>query len=170
MLARLLSTEDSRVLTVLRLALGLVMLPHGAQKLLGLFGGYGFAGTMGYFTGTLHIPAPLALLVILSESLGSVGLLLGLGTRVAAFGAAATMLGAIFMTHLPHGFFMNWFGNQAGEGVEFHLLAIGLALPLIVKGAGAWALDGTLARRLGQRGQADIAPRLRASKPLSARS
>jgi len=148
MLARLLSTDDSRVLTALRLTLGLVMLPHGAQKLLGLFGGYGFTGTMGYFTGTLHIPAPLALLVILSESLGSLGLLFGLGTRVAAFGAVATMLGAIFMSHLSNNFFMNWFGNQPGEGIEYHLLAIGLALPLVVKGAGAWALDRTLASTL----------------------
>ena len=127
-----------------RALLGAVMLPHGAQKLLGWFGGYGFSGTMNYFTGTLHIPSPLAFLVIASEAFGSLGLLLGLGTRLAAFGAAATMIGAVLTTHLQVGFFMNWFGNQPGEGLEYHLLALALALPLLVRGGGALALDRSL--------------------------
>ena len=141
MLQRILSTDQSKTSFAQRALLGLVMFPHGAQKLLGWFGGYGFTGTMGYFTGTMHFPALLAALVILAEALGSVGLVVGLGTRVAAFGIAAIMVGAVLTTHLSVGFFMNWFGNQPGEGFEYHLLALGLALPLLARGGGAWALD-----------------------------
>jgi putative oxidoreductase len=146
MLSRLLGTDDSRTRLAQRLVLGLVMFPHGAQKLLGLFGGYGLAGTMGYFTGTLHIPAPLAFLVIVSEFFGSLALVAGLGTRLAAFGAAAVMIGAVLTSHLGNGFFMNWFGTQRGEGFEYHLLALALALPLVIEGAGAYSLDRALAR------------------------
>ena len=145
---RFLSTDRDRTLLLQRVVLGLVIFPHGAQKLLGWFGGYGFSGTMGYFTDTLHIPAPLAFLIIIGESLGAVALVLGAGTRLAAFGIAAIMLGAIFMTHLDHGFFMNWFGAQQGEGFEFHLLALALALPLAVRGGGLCSVDGALAERL----------------------
>ena len=148
MLRRFFLTDSSRTLLVQRVLLGGVMLPHGAQKLLGWFGGYGFSGTMNYFTGTLHIPSLLAFLVIASEAFGSLGLLLGLGTRLAAFGAAATMIGAVLTTHLQVGFFMNWFGNQPGEGLEYHLLALALALPLVVRGGGAFALDRSLLARL----------------------
>src|SRR3954463_2708509 len=107
MLERFLKTDSSKTLLGQRALLGAVMFPHGAQKLLGWFGGYGFSGTMGYFTGTLHFPALLAALVILAEALGSLGLILGLGTRVAAFGIAAVMVGAVLTTHLSVGFFMN---------------------------------------------------------------
>jgi len=144
MLRGLLVTDSSRTLLLQRVLLGTVMLPHGAQKLLGWFGGYGFSGTMNFFTGTLHIPTPLAFLVIASEVFGSLGLLLGLGTRLAAFGAAATMVGAVLTSHRQVGFFMNWFGNQPGEGFEYHLLALALALPLVVRGGGAFALDRSL--------------------------
>lgn len=147
-----LSTDpQNRILLAQRLALALVMLPHGAQKLLGAFGGYGFAGTMSFFTDTMHLPAPLALLIILGESFGPVLLALGLGTRLAAFGITSIMLGAIVTTHLANGFFMNWFGQQAGEGIEFHLLALALSLPLLVLGGGAAALDTALANRLPRR-------------------
>ena len=147
-LDRLLSTDRSRTLLVQRLALGLIMFPHGAQKLLGWFGGYGFSGTLGFFTDTMHLPAPLALAIIAAESLGAVGLVLGAGTRVAALGIASVMLGAIFTIHLHVGFFMNWFGGQAGEGYEYHLLVLALAMPLILRGAGALSVDGILAERL----------------------
>jgi len=150
MLQRFFGTDHDKTLLAQRILLGAVMLPHGAQKLLGWFGGYGFQGTMGYFTGTLHIPSVLAFLVIVSESIGSLGLILGLGTRLAAFGTAATMVGAALLTHVQVGFFMNWFGAQQGEGFEYHLLALGLAVPLVVRGGGAWALDHSLlARRRG---------------------
>ena len=150
MLDRFLKTDVSKTLYVQRVLLGAVMLPHGAQKLLGWFGGYGFSGTMSFFTGTMHIPSALAFLVIASESFGSLGLLLGLGTRLAAFGAAATMIGAVLTTHLKVGFFMNWFGNQAGEGLEYHLLALALALPLVLRGGGAFSLDRGLLEALAQ--------------------
>jgi putative oxidoreductase len=141
------ATDSSRTLLAQRLVLGAVMLPHGAQKLLGWFGGHGWDGTMGYFTGSLGIPAGLAALVILAESLGAVALVLGAGTRLAALGIAAVMVGAA-TTHLSAGFFMNWFGTQAGEGFEYHLLALALALPLVVRGGGAYAIDRLIAARL----------------------
>jgi len=145
----LLSTDrHNSILTVQRAALALVMFPHGAQKLLGWFGGYGFSGTMGYFTGSLGVPAPIALLVILGESIGALLLLAGLGTRVAAFGISAIMLGAVLTTHGSVGFFMNWAGNQAGEGYEYHLLALALSVPLVIAGAGRYALDSWLGARL----------------------
>jgi len=143
----LLSTNPDRTLLLQRVALGAIMLPHGAQKLLGWFGGYGFSGTMEFFTGTMHLPAPLAFLIILGETLGALGLVLGAGTRVAAFGIIAIMLGAMVTTHLPFGFFMNWFGAQKGEGVEYHLLALALALPLLVRGGGLLSIDAALASR-----------------------
>ena len=151
-IARLLGTDtQNRLLLGQRLLLAAVMLPHGAQKLLGWFGGFGFQATMGYFTGTLHIPAPLALLVIVAESIGALGLAFGLLSRVAGFGLFATMAGAALMSHLDNGFFMNWFGAQKGEGFEYHLLAMALALPIVLAGGGKYALDTWLARKLGER-------------------
>ena len=150
MLNRFLSTDSSRVLLLQRIVLGLVILPHGLQKLFGAFGGYGFAGTMSFFTDTIGAPAPIGFLVIVSDSLGALALILGLGTRLAAFGTIATMVGAVLLWHLPHGFFMNWGGNQAGEGIEFHLLVLALAIPLAIKGGGAYAVDRVLARVLAE--------------------
>jgi len=145
---RFLSTDRDRSLLLQRVILGVVMFPHGAQKLLGWFGGFGFSGTMGFFTDTMHIPAPLAFLIIIGESLGAIGLILGLGTRLAALGIAAVMVGAILTTHMSFGFFMNWFGAQKGEGFEYHLLALALSLPLLVRGGGLLSIDGALAERL----------------------
>lgn len=147
LLDRFLATDSDRTLLVQRVVLGAVMLPHGAQKLLGWFGGHGFAGTMGYFTASLHIPAPFAFLVVVAESLGAVGLLLGAGTRLTALGMVAVMIGAA-STHLDAGFFMNWFGAQQGEGFEYHLLALALAVPLLVRGGGQLSVDRALHARL----------------------
>lgn len=144
-LVRFLSTGDSVAPVILRVALGAMMFPHGAQKLLGWFGGYGFTGTMGYFTGTAGLPWLVALLVILGEFFGSLMLLAGLGTRFAAASLAIIMAGAA-RQHLAHGFFMNWFGNQKGEGVELFILALGLAVALVITGAGRWSADRALAR------------------------
>lgn len=149
-LLALLATERDPAALALRLALGAVMLPHGAQKLLGWFGGHGFEGTMGYFTGVLGIPSVLAFLVILAESVGALALIAGFFGRLSAAGLGLVMAGAIFFGHLEHGFFMNWSGQQAGEGFEFHLLAIGIALALTLRGSGAWSLDRLLARRLAR--------------------
>jgi putative oxidoreductase len=139
----LLQTDSSVVGLILRITLAVVMFPHGAQKVLGWFGGHGFRETMKSFTGS-GIPAMFALLAIAAEFLGPLGLAVGLLTRVAAFGIACVMLVAIVTVHWPHGFFMNWYGNQKGEGFEYHLLVLGIAITLIIVGAGAWSLDGAV--------------------------
>lgn len=133
-------TEESFGLFVLRVVLGLVMFPHGAQKLLGWFGGYGFKGTYGYFK-SQGIPGAIAFLIIMGESFGSVLLVLGLLTKFAAVSIAIIMLGATFLVHKQFGFFINWFGAQKGEGYEFHLLACGMAIALTISGGGAYSLD-----------------------------
>jgi putative oxidoreductase len=145
---RFFDTTDSRILAFQRLVLATVIGAHGAQKLLGWFGGYGFDGTMHWFTHDMGSPAIVALLVILSDSIGMVALAAGFATRFVAAGAAATMAGAIILLHAQNGFFMNWGGTLAGEGFELHILALGLALPLVVAGAGAWSVDGLISRRL----------------------
>ena len=142
-----LDTRDSAALLVQRLLLALVIGAHGLQKAFGWFGGYGFDGTMRFFTETLHVPAPLALLVILGETLGALGLAVGLGTRVAAAGVTTIMTGAIVLVHAPYGFFMNWGGNLGGEGFELHILALAASTPLIFRGAGAYSIDRLLASR-----------------------
>lgn len=148
----LLSTTNDRTLAFLRIALGIVMFPHGAQKMLGWFGGGGFEATMAGMS--KGFPAPIVFLVIVAEFFGAIALIFGLLGRLSAFGIAAVMAGAVFAVHLSNGFFMNWMGNQAGEGYEFHLLAIGLALPIVFRGSGAWSIDGWLASRLGR--QSDL--------------
>ena len=145
MLGWLFATDGTIVPLILRLALAVVIFPHGAQKALGCFGGRGFKGQMESFT-KMGIPAGLALLAIAAEFLGPLGLAIGLLTRVAAFGIACVMVVAVFRVHTPHGFFMNWSGQQKGEGFEFHLLALGLAIALILGGAGVWSVDALLAR------------------------
>lgn len=145
LLSSLVATGDSLAPAVLRLALGLMILPHGLQKTLGWFGGHGFQGSMGYLTGTVGAPWLLALLAILAESVGGLMLLAGLGTRVAALGVGAVMLVAATM-HWSNGFFMNWFGQQKGEGVEFHLLALGIAGALLILGGGRFSVDALFRR------------------------
>lgn len=144
MLKKLIATDNDVALLVLRIMLGIVFFPHGMQKLLGWFGGYGFAGTMGFFTDKLGIPAVFAFLAIMAEGLGSLGLISGLLTRVAAFGIAVNMAVAVYMLHWQHGFFMNWFGSQKGEGYEYHLLVIAMAVVLMIKGGGALSVDRAL--------------------------
>ena len=144
----LFKTNSSFGPLIARLVLGFVMLPHGAQKTLGWFGGHGFTGTMQFFTGMMHIPAAFAFLAIVAEFAGALGLITGLLSRVAAFGIATVMGVAIVTVHGANGFFMNWMGNQKGEGFEYHLLAIGLALVVIVQGAGKASLDGLIAHSL----------------------
>ncbi len=138
-------TDDRWTGLILRVMLALVIFPHGAQKLLGWFGGNGFEGTMGFFT-QQGMPWLIAFLVIIGESLGAVALALGFLTRFSAGSIGIIMLGAIAMVHWPHGFFMNWFGQQAGEGFEFHLLVIGTALALVANGGGKWSVDGVIAK------------------------
>jgi putative oxidoreductase len=132
-------------LTTLRLVLGIVFFAHGAQKMLGWFGGFGFHGTMGFFE-HMGMPAPVAFLIICTEFFGGLGLIVGLLTRIAALGIGVEMIGAIFMVHLPNGFFMNWMGTQKGEGFEYHLLAIAIAAALLLRGAGAFSVDRALSK------------------------
>ena len=146
MLKRLLRTDNDLGALVTRIALGAVMFPHGAQKVLGWWGGHGLSATLETFTAKMGIPAPLALAAIGAEFLGALGLVVGLGTRVAAFGIGVTMVVAATM-HAGNGFFMNWYGQQEGEGYEYHLLAIGMAAALVIRGAGALSLDRLLARK-----------------------
>ena len=145
MFRKLIGTADDSVIAILRLVLGAVFFAHGAQKALGWFGGYGFSGTMGFFTQAMHIPAPLAFLAICAEFLGGIGLIVGLLGRVAAFGIACNMLVAVVMVHWHFGLFANWFGNQKGEGFEYHLLALAIALAVMIKGSGAFSIDRALA-------------------------
>lgn len=147
MIPVLLHTVDDIVPTVLRVTLGAVMFAHGAQKALGWFDGPGFEGTITGFQQYLGIPPVVAVLVITAEFLGSLGLITGLLTRLSALGIAAVMVGAVSLQHAQHGFFMNWQGTQQGEGFEYHLLAIGLALALVIRGGGVWSLDALLIKR-----------------------
>lgn len=144
---RLLATVNDNTLTLMRLVLGVVFFLHGCQKMLGWFGGFGFSGTMQAFTGMMHIPAPLAFLAISAEFFGGLGLILGLLARVAALGIAVNMIVAVAMVHAQNGPFMNWLGNQKGEGYEYHLLALALAIPIMIRGAGAISVDGALASK-----------------------
>jgi len=144
MFHRLIHTSDDAALALLRVVLGVVFFAHGAQKMLGWFGGAGYAGTMSMFTHNLGIPAVFAVLAILAEFLGGIGLILGFLSRIAAFAIAVNMLVAVFLVHLPNGFFMNWTGNKGGEGFEYHLLAIVIALTVMVRGAGAVSVDRAL--------------------------
>jgi putative oxidoreductase len=137
----LFASDESRAALILRLGLGLVLFPHGAQKLLGWFGGYGFSGTMGYLTDDVGLPWLIGLSVILLEFAGPLFLVLGLATRITALLIGIQFVGIIFTGHLSHGFFMNWEGDQAGEGFEYHLLVLTLSLALLVQGGGRFALD-----------------------------
>lgn len=147
MFRKLIDTREDYALTVLRVVLGVVFFVHGAQKMLGWFGGYGFSATMGAFTGGMGIPAPLAFLAICAEFFGGLGLMVGLLGRVAATGIASVMLVAALKVHAGMGFFMNWSGKQGGEGIEYHLLALAMAAALMVAGSGAVSFDRLLAVR-----------------------
>ena len=146
MLTWLIDMDGDWVLTIVRVVLGVVLFAHGAQKLLGWFGGQGFSVTVRTFRDQLGIPAPLACLAIAAEFFCGLGLIVGLLTRIAALGISITMVVAALMVHLKYGFFLNWFGNKPGHGIEYHLVVIALALVVIMKGAGAFSLDSALSR------------------------
>jgi putative oxidoreductase len=143
MFRNLVATDNDSATTILRLVLGVIFFAHGAQKMLGWFGGYGFTGTMGFFTGALHIPAIFAFLAIAAEFFGG-GLIFGLLTRVASFGIFCNMIVAVAMVHGRFGFFMNWTGAQKGEGYEYHLLLLAASAFLMIRGAGAASVDRLL--------------------------
>jgi putative oxidoreductase len=148
MLQKLMKTSDDFAVTLLRLALGVVFFAHGAQKVLGWFGGFGFQASLGFFTQQMHIPAALAILALAAEFLGGIGLLIGFLGRVAAFGITVDMVVAIVLVHRHIGFFANWYGTQKGEGYEYHILAIAICLAIMIKGSGALSIDRSASRQL----------------------
>ena len=143
---RLIDTKAQASPAVLRLVLGIVFFAHGAQKMLGWWGGHGFSATMSGFE---HggFPPVLAFLAIAAEFFGGVGLILGLLGRVAAFGIACVMLVAIAKVHAPNGLFMNWTGQHKGEGFEYHLLVLAMTVAIMIMGSGVWSVDLALSRR-----------------------
>jgi len=143
----LLRTDNHIAGLLLRLALGIVMLPHGAQKALGMFEGPGFQDSMGYFTGTHGLPWILGFLAIMAESVGALALIFGFLTRIAALGIGGVMVAAVYLVHLDDGFFMNWLGTKSGEGFEYHILAVGIALALVLRGGGFLSIDRALSAR-----------------------
>lgn len=132
---------------VARLTLGLIMFPHGAQKMIGVFGGYGFSGTMNFFTGVMHLPWIISLLVILIEFFGPIFLIVGFASRIVSWLLIALFIGMIVTSHFSNGFFMNWFGNQKGEGFEYHLLYIGLAVVMLINGSGKISIDEIIRKK-----------------------
>jgi putative oxidoreductase len=145
MVKRFFATDGNLSGTILRVALGAAMFPHGAQKLLGLFGGAGFTASLKFFVSNFHIPVYLALAAILAESVGAAALVVGFCTRIAALAVAVDMAVAVYLVHWKVGFFMNWMGNQKGEGFEYHILAIAIGLALVIKGGGRWSVDRAIA-------------------------
>ena len=158
MFRKLIATDNDTATTILRLVLGVIFFAHGAQKMLGWFGGYGFTGTMGFFTGTLHIPATFAFLAIAAEFFGGLGLIFGLLTRVASFGVFCNMIVAVAMVHGQFGFWMNWTGAQKGEGYEYHLLLLAASAVLMIRGAGAASVDRLLSSSASNRITAQARP------------
>ncbi|MEQ8420932.1 MAG: DoxX family protein [Arenibacter algicola] len=147
-LAKTLLTTNPKIgFSIARLTLGLVIFPHGAQKLLGLFGGYGYSATIDFFTTQMGLPAIIAFSIIMIEFFGSISLILGFVSRFWALSLAGMFLGIIYTTQLEHGFFINWFGNQAGEGFEYSLLIIGLALSIVINGSGKWSIDKLISKK-----------------------
>lgn len=163
----LIGTRPDHGALVGRVMLGVIMLPHGFQHALGLLGGYGFSGTLGWMTDTLGFPAPLAALAIVVELVAPFALILGLGGRLAALGIVGLMAGAA-STHTANGFFMNWFGTlpAGAEGFEYHLLAIGLGVVVAINGSGALSLDRWLATRFSH----DTAGGVSGARPQAAGS
>jgi putative oxidoreductase len=144
---KIFNTNNDLTGLIIRLTLGLILFPHGAQKMLGMFGGYGFSGTMNFFTGTLHLPWIIGFLVIIIEFVGALSLIAGFASRIWSALTIILFIGIIFTSHLDNGFFMNWFGNQKGEGYEYHLLVIGLSLAILVNGSGKYSADKLITKQ-----------------------
>jgi putative oxidoreductase len=157
MIRKLIATDNDSATAILRFPLGVIFFAHGAQKMLGWFGGYGFTGTMGFFTGVMHIPAPFAFLAIAAEFFGGLGLILGFLTRIAALGIFSNMIVAVAIVHHQFGLFMNWTGAQKGEGYEYHLLVLAITTFLMIRGAGAASIDRVLSSPAKNTARAQVA-------------
>jgi putative oxidoreductase len=147
----LISTDEKLGPFFLRLVLGIVIFAHGAQKVLGWFGGAGFSETVNAFTQKMDFPLWMVLLLMFIEFFGSLGLLAGFLTRLSALGIGCAMTVCAFMYHLSNGFFMNWLGKQSGEGFEYHILLLGICIALLIEGGGAISLDGKLSEMHNKR-------------------
>lgn len=147
MFKSILKTDNSISPLFIRLALGAVMFAHGSQKVLGWFGGAGFEKTINIFSTQLHFPFWMTLLLMFTEFFGSLGLMFGFLTRPSALGIGAAMAACAYMNHLKNGFFMNWFGQQKGEGFEFHVLVVGICLALLFKGGGLISIDRLFSKK-----------------------
>ena len=145
---KILSTNNDWTGVITRLTIGLVLFPHGAQKMLGMFGGYGFSGTMNSFTGQLGLPWIIAFLVIIIEFGGAISLIIGFASRLWSIAMIILFLGMIFTAHLESGFFMNWYGTQKGEGYEYHLLVIGLSIATLINGSGKYSVDNLITNKI----------------------
>ena len=143
MLRKLMITRNEYSLALARIALGVVFFAHGAQKMLGWFGGSGFSGTISQFA-KFGMPTAVALFAIFVEFFGGLSLLFGLLSRLAALAIIIEMIGAVLTVHIHNGFFMNWTGIQKGEGFEYHIIAVALAFLIVVRGAGAISVDHLL--------------------------
>ncbi len=148
MFQKLISTDNNASWFLLRVSLGTVMLAHGLQKSLGWFGGFGWSDSMNYFTETVGLSAFLASLIILIESVGALLLIIGFAGRINASLMGIVITGAFFVDHLPNGFYMNWFGNQKGEGFEFDILFWAISLVLVINGSGKFSVDRWLRKKL----------------------
>jgi putative oxidoreductase len=144
----LITNPASTSALIARLFLAVVIFPHGAQKLLGWFGGYGFNGTMTSLTTNAGLPWIIAFLVIVIEFFAPLFLLFGFLTRVAAFGIGAEFVGVVLKAHIHNGFFMNWYKQpNRGEGLEFFILLFGLVIIGLILGGGRASVDAALSQR-----------------------
>lgn len=141
------STTDDLTITLLRVVLGIIMFPHGAQKVLGWFGGDGIKGTFHHMR-AVGVPDIISWLTIIGQFLGSLALITGFCTRIAAAGIFIIMAGAMFI-NLPNGWLMNWTGKKKGEGIEYFVLLLIINLIVIFKGSGPVSLDNFLMSLIG---------------------
>ncbi|MEP1094845.1 MAG: DoxX family protein [Cyclobacteriaceae bacterium] len=143
----LIKTDNDIAPFIARIFLGLVIFPHGAQKILGIWGGHGLQAMMDSFQAWFGIHPVVSALVAFAEFFGSLALILGLFGRFMAATIVMVMLGAIYYV-VNDFFFMNWYSQERGEGYEFHILAIALGLIVIIKGSGKYALDAWIYKKL----------------------
>jgi putative oxidoreductase len=141
-LGQVVNTVDTWGFLIIRLALGCIFMAHGAQKLFGLFGGAGFAQTMQQFQQGLGIPMPLIFIAMVTEFFGGLAVLTGCLTRLAALGLAVIMIVAIVKVHWAGGFFLNLnCVPGVGQGFEFNLALLAMALGLVISGPGYLSID-----------------------------
>ena len=145
---KLMATPDTLGPLFVRVCLGIVLFPHGMQKLLGWYGGPGFSETMAFFMGEMHINVVVAFVIIVLESIGSIALIFGFATRIVALGYAGLVMGIVIMVHWQYGFFMNWYGDKPGEGIEYFIFWFGMAVSLVFSGGGSWSADRLINKHL----------------------